>query len=239
MKTLTVLAQGDSGAGKSWLADSAPKPLLLLDAEGRSEHTPSRKITWDPHEPPPEASPDWDTAVVNILTYQDLDLPIQWLQSGKHPFRSVAVDSVTELQARLIDKLVGLMQMDQQDWGEALRTLEGDVRKFRDLRKNPVRPIEALIMLTGAAERNGKQRPMLQGQLASKLAYHFDVVGYLQWAVAENGDFVRQFLIHPAIAPDKQVKDDTHVLSQHYGPFIINPDISAMLDVLNAPQEAQ
>lgn len=239
MKSLTALVQGDSGAGKSWLADSAPKPLLLLDAEGRADHTPSRKIEWDPHNPPPEPDGTWDTAVVNVLTYGDLDLPLQWLESGKHPFRSVAVDSVTELQARLIDKLVGVMQMDQQDWGTALRTLEGDVRRFRDLRKNPNRNIDVLVMLTGAAERNGKQRPMLQGQLASKLAYHFDLVGYLQWAVADDGSFVRQLLIHPAIAPDKQVKDDTHTLGQHYGPYIINPDLSDMLTVLNAPQEAK
>ena len=57
--TFTAVIHGESGAGKSQLADTIPGPRLILDAEGGSEFTPSwPKQIWNPdvYGPPVKSS---------------------------------------------------------------------------------------------------------------------------------------------------------------------------------------
>lgn len=244
-RRLTVLVQGRPGTGKSWLCNSAPKPLLLLDAEGRSEYladldadptgqTPQKIVPWDPRDPIPAESAEPDAVtVVDVQDYSVLDLSLRWLQSGQHPFRSVALDSVTEVQQRLIDRIAGTGQMKLQGWGEALRELEKAVRSFRDLRKHPTNPLWAVVVTCGARDRDGAEAALLQGQIADRLAYHFDVVGYLGKRINKTTLGRERYLVIDGYTEDVTAKDNTGVLSHNYGDEIINPNISEMLRVLN------
>src|SRR6266516_4777823 len=45
---LSALIHGDTKLGKSTLANTAPKPCLVLDAEGSWRFTIGRKIYWNP-----------------------------------------------------------------------------------------------------------------------------------------------------------------------------------------------
>lgn len=230
---LTALIHGDSGVGKSWLGASAPGPRLIIDAEQRGSYTPGNKVRWNPREAPPADLTQDTSVIVTIRDFSDLKLTYDWLASGKHQFASVIIDSLTEVQQRLVDSIAGANQMQTQDWGTALRELESYVRKFRDLREHPSNPLWAIVVLAGSHEKNGKQRPMLNGQLSSKVAYHYDLVGYLDNDLDGAGEIVRRMLIRPIGL--YQAKDNTHILGQHYGHYIFNPNISDMLRVLNTP----
>lgn len=234
---LTILIHGDSGTGKSWLGASAPGPRLHIDAEGRGLYLPGPKVWWDPRNPPPELT-DWQdiTVIVDIRSFADFKNAYAWLEAGKHPFNSVTLDSLPEIQSRCMDNISGTNQPTQQDFGVLLREIEGLVRKFRDLRTHPIRPLLALIVVSGSHEKNGKQRPMLVGQMSGKAAYHFDVVGYLSVTLDHAGVEQRNLLIKPIGL--YEAKDNTHLLGQHYGHTIINPNVSEMLAVLNAPPAA-
>ena len=133
--TLSILLHGEAGAGKSWLAGTAPYPCLILDSEGRSRYIPNGpKILWDPRtEDPPVADGTWAVCIVNVDDYDVFTATYQWLQSGRHQFKSVGIDSLMEAQKRYIDKLAGLRALETQDWGSILRHLESLVRNFRDL----------------------------------------------------------------------------------------------------------
>lgn len=240
-KRLTMFIHGESGAGKSWLANTAPGPRLLLDAEGRAEYlkadpatrTPQRIVEWDPRQQIPAESADPGVlTVVNVQQFSDITLPCQWLERGEHPFNSVIIDSLTEVQQRLIDKVASTGQLQHNQWGEVLRELESYLRRFRDLRKNKVRPLAAVIVVSGSQEKDGKQRPMLQGQISTKAPYHFDVVGYLGKRVTAEGSKQRYLLID-GFVDGFVAKDNTDDLVHHYGDTIIDPNISAMLAVLN------
>lgn len=237
-RRLTLLVHGDSGHGKSWLGDTAPGPRLLLDVEGRSDYTPSGKVLWNPREPIPAESDDPNmTTVVDVQDFGVVDLAYQWLASGQHPFNSVVVDSITELQQRKMDTIAGVQQPQTQHWGALLREMEAFVRRLRDLRKNPIKPLWAVVLIAGSQEKNGKQRAFLQGQLGVKIAYHMDVVGYLvRGQDPHTGEEVRQLHIKPF--GQIEAKDNTHLLSQHYGAAIPDPNITAMLRVLNAEEAA-
>lgn len=248
-RRLTAFIQGDPGAGKSWLINTAPKPALLLDAEGRSEYladltkdtsgmTPQRIVHWNPRDAVPAESSDPDVlTVVEVQDFNVIPLAFKWLQSGNHPFRSVGIDSITEVQQRLIDRIAGTDQMRTQDWGEALRELEKVVRDFRDLRKHPSNPLWAVVVACGTRDKDGSEAALLQGQLADRIGYHFDVMGYLGKRINKSTGDRERFLIIDGYRDGVTAKDNTHVLSHHYGDEILYPDISAMLRVLNPATE--
>lgn len=235
--TLTALFHGESGIGKSWLADTAPGPKLVLDAEGRAKYTPSGpKIAWDVRAgAPPEYDGTWQTCVAPVPDFDSLQLAYQWLRSGQHQFVSVIVDSLMEAQKRCIDQAVGVNALQQQDWGTVLRKLENLVRSYRDLTLVPSSTVQVVVFIVGTKEYNGVLEPLLQGQLRDTVPYYIDVVGYLykQPIVDEAGvtSFQRCLLIDSV--PGFRAKDNTSRLIAAYpNGMIPNPDISALMPLL-------
>src|SRR2546423_15576459 len=105
---ISALVHGLAKAGKSSLADSGPVPRLIVDIEGTSFWTPSRKIYWNPMtEPVPVHDGSWDTCVVLATDAATIHQTYKVLKGGQHPFKSASVDSITEVQPRIIDELVG------------------------------------------------------------------------------------------------------------------------------------
>lgn len=188
-QTLTIVVHGESGAGKSYLADTAPGPRLVFDAEGGVRFTPSRKVHWNPKDKPPEPDGSWDTAVVTVTDLDSLRYALQWLQVGQHPFKSIVIDSLTEVQKRFVDSIAGAEQMKLQDYGELSRKSESLVRQFRDLTMHQTHPVEVVVFVCGTRERGQEHavlRPALTGSMAEQLGYYVDVMTYL--AVIPSGE---------------------------------------------------
>jgi hypothetical protein len=170
----------------------------VLDAEAGSRFTPSSKKIWEPtSSPPPNPDGTWDTAIVPVRAFRDVQKTFEWLNSGKHPFRSVVIDSISEVQQRIIDDISGTSQMKQQDWGTLLRVSSDVIRKFRDLVTNPVKPLDAVVFIAMAAQRPGEGSwyPFMQGRLATTLPYYVDIVGYLAQSPTEEGGMMRRLFI--------------------------------------------
>jgi len=231
MNRLTALIHGDSGTGKSWLADTAPGPRLVLDAELRSAFTPSHKILWDPRTDFPADLTEDDTVVVKVRSFQDLEVTYQRIQAG-HPFNSIIIDSLTEVQDRLVDAIAGTQQMQMQDWGKLLRDLASYVRRFRDLRDHPTHPLLAFIAIAGTKTFDGKERPLLQGQIKDKIPYWFDLVGYVL-PYMDEGVVRRSLVVQPYVG-NYEAKDNTGLITAHYGPTVPEPNITDIIRALNA-----
>lgn len=178
-RSLTMLIYGESKVGKSTLAATAPYPRLMLDVEGGHRFLPIVPIYWDPRaSEPPMADGTWDTCIVEVNDYDTVLKAYQWLRSGKHHFRSLIIDSISELQVKLLDKLVGIEQVKMQEWGDVLRQLGSLLRDLRDLTMHPTNPLEAVILTAMAKpDKNGKYHPYLQGQLAVMAPYFYDILG--------------------------------------------------------------
>lgn len=193
---LSFLFHGFAKAGKSSLADSGPAPRLIVDIEGTSYWTPSRKIFWEPErEPVPRPDGTWDSCVVVSREARSIQAVFRVLNTGHHPFNSVAVDSVTEFQQRIIDDLVGWKKVDRDAWGTLLRQVSWATRQWRDLITHPVRPLWSVSFVAGTHwdGRTGKWRPLVQGQVGDFLPYYVDVLGYL----GATPDGRRDLLIGP------------------------------------------
>jgi len=229
-RSLTLVVHGESGAGKSWLADTAPAPRLVFDVEGGVRFTPSRKVEWDPRGAPPAVDGSWDTAVVSVHDMDDMTRGYSWLTSGQPiPFKSVVIDSLTEAQQRYKDRLVAPgEQMKLQEWGELGDRTVRLIRAFRDLAMQP-NNIEVVVFVCGSAERGQEHavvRPMLQGSAAEKVGYYVDVMGYLDWGYTEDGEAERrmQFVQLNSVA----AKDRTGKL----GTTMEDPSIPSMLQTI-------
>jgi hypothetical protein len=241
-RRLSVLIHGDSKVGKTWVGDTTPGPRLCLDAEGGVDWTPSRKHLWKPlEEQPPIADGTWDTCIVRVDNFPVLEQVRQWLKSGQHPFRSVTMDSVSEVQQRCIDYIAGVDQMKTQDWGELLRKMSALLREFRDYTLHPTNPLESVVIIAmSKQDQNGKWRPDAQGQLFTKMPYYFDLVGYLfvqplpQEQLVQGGPTaIRRLLCSPH--PNFEAGER---LGGRLPPVIDDPNIITMLDTIYgaAPQ---
>lgn len=182
LRSLTMLVYGPSKAGKSTLASTAPYPRLIIDVEGGARFLPIVPTVWDPKvNPPPTADGTWDTCIVHCNDYATLEAVYRWLQLGQHQFKSVTIDSISELQVKLVDQLAGTDQMKMQQWGQLLRALGDLLRNMRDLTMHPTNPLEAVVLTAMAREgQDGRMKPYLQGQIQVVAPYLFDILAYIR-----------------------------------------------------------
>lgn len=191
---LSLMVHGPQKAGKSSIADTGPEPVLALDVETASFWTPSAKIFWDPRrETVPSwpydqraLQPDgyWHTCVVTIHSYQELYDLLAFLQRGQHPFNSVSMDSVTEIQQRVMFSLAGTKKLERDHWGSLLRHVNALIRGYRDLITHPTRPVWSVTYICGTHfdRQQGRYRPLVQGQSQDYLPYVPDLLGWLEAA---------------------------------------------------------
>lgn len=247
-ETWCGLVHGDSGAGKSWLGQTTPWPRLILDAEGgsrapkrlRADGTAERipQIEWDPSKDEPPKLKDWESCHVVIRSFDTLARVYEWLITGNHPFRSVVMDSLTEIQKRCKDAIKEAADevMNERMWGILLDRMESLVRAFRDLVFHETHPLECVLILALTKEVNYKFKPAVQGALGVSLPGYVDTVGFLAAATNDaTGADEWRLLIKPM--PQFEAKDRTHTLYAHYGPVIVNPNITEMLELLNKEEE--
>lgn len=246
-ENICALVHGPPGVGKSWFGQTTPFPRLVLDAEGGSRH-PRRidrqgvvhrvpKILWDPLvDEPPEWDGTWETCHVFVRNYPTFERSYSWLNTFDHPFRSVVVDSLTEIQKRCKDTISGGETPSERQWGELLIKMELKVRELRDLMFHPTNPLDAVLILALTDPRGRKAKPAVQGALGLSLPGYVDLEGYLDAFPDDEGGLERRMLIQPH--PEFEAKDRTHTLSAHYGRAIPNPDFTEMLDVYNSEEAA-
>lgn len=121
---LSVLIWGRSGTGKTTLAGDFPKPLLLVDV--REQGTDGLRNV-----------PGID--VLPLETWDEFQELYWYLVSGEHSYKTVVIDTVTQLQdvamekvlkddGKTVDSLV-----TQSNWGAMAKMMKSWLLSFRDL----------------------------------------------------------------------------------------------------------
>lgn len=234
--TMTMLLHAYAKVGKSVLGDTAPGPRLIIDTENGTQWTKSNKVAWNPMtQDIPELGPD-DTCLVQLKDVKVLEMIMQWLRSEKHPFKSVVVDSLMELQKRSLNSIANGQQPQIQHWGELLRKMESFCAELRDLTMENGNSLPVVIVITGTApnDKTGQLEPFLKGSIIKSLPYMFDVTAYLKVGFLEDGTPERRLAIAPAMDGGNTVYAGTRLdpLVQHYGDYIPNPNLTEMYNFL-------
>jgi hypothetical protein len=239
-RAISVLVHGAAKAGKTTFAMTAPGPRLLFDVEKASRFLRNNKrIAWNPMDgsAPPKYDGTWDTCVVTVNDFSVVMKAHEWLKSGKHPFKSVILDSISELQQKAMEDITHRKQAKMQDWGALLQSVGGFARDLRDLTTNPVSPLEAIVITSMSVEENEILKPYLQGGLKAQLPYLYDITGYLfvQPVLDESTNSwvdVRRLLTR------KHEKFEAGERVQGMLPtYVDHPNIERMLDTIFGPRD--
>lgn len=229
---MSLLVHASSKVGKTTLAATCPKPMLLIDAEGGSKFLPYTKISWDPMMGgPPECDGTWDVCVVHVRTIDTLAYAYNWLVTGQHCFTSVVIDSISETQRRLKEMLVGTEQMKMQDWGVLLTRMEALIRQYRDLTLHPTNPISVAMFIAETREKLGRWKPYMQGQMEVSLPYLMDLIGYLYVdSVVNPVDPTQAITVRRLwIGPHPQFESGERLQGRLGTTFVEEPNVEAML----------
>lgn len=201
---LSVLIHAASKVGKSSTSATAPKPILVLDAEGSWRFIPLRKVYWDPVTgPPPAYDGTWDACVVTVSEWGTVSHVYNWVAQYQTPFQSIVIDSITEIQRRCKQNMVGTEAMKIADWGVMLAQMDHVIRGFRDLALQPTLGVRCVVFIAETRQSQaGKWVPYMQGQISVSLPYWVDICGYMypDWELDANGQpthEVRRLWISP------------------------------------------
>lgn len=249
-RPLSILVHASSKVGKTTFSSSAPLPLLALDAEGgwsfmgNSPYLvgiygrPLNITYWDPCAgPPPTYDGTWEICVAAITSWNSLECAYNWLITGQHQFKSLVVDSITELQRRCRSNLVGpTEQMKMQHWGVLLTMMDATIRGLRDLKDDLRNAIEVVVFIAETRMIDGKWRPSLQGQISTALPYWLDLVGYLfvEDELDANGQPTRR-VRKMLVGPHSLYESGERVQGALGGDVVSDPNIQAMLTSIYGP----
>jgi hypothetical protein len=249
---ISILVHAASKAGKSTLTATAPKPVLVLDAEGSWRFIPVRKRYWVPTDPPPVWDGTWDTCIVSVRDWDTVLQVYNWMITYELPFISVIVDSVTEIQRRCKQNLKGTDAMKIQDWGVLLTLMDNVIRGFRDLTLIPWSNVRCVAFVAETKQREDKMwAPHMQGAIATSMPYWVDIIGYLypDFDLDGNGQptvEVRRLLIGPNaqfVSGERVQGRLPYVLTvRKPGPGAVGSEIEDWMRTvfgINTPQEGQ
>ena len=178
-----ILIYGDSGAGKTFLTATSPKPLFLLnEANGQASILHSNK--------------DADILLVkdaNALAkiLHDIDTnPQNWSK-----YDTICIDSLTEMQRLIKDRITDGRQMSLPMWGKLADDMRKLIRRIRNLKFNVV--CTALLekdMEEATGERH--VRPLFEGKkTGAEIAQYFSMVGLLYNSTDDNGATCRSLML--------------------------------------------
>lgn len=216
-----TLIYGPSGHGKTRLIgtandDERTSPMLLIDYEGGVSSLIGRDID-----------------VVRITSWAEYEEVRKFLEGGKHEYKSVGIDSISEAH---LNALLGRLDerqrkdpnaLEQNDYGVALVMMRRLLRSFRDL---PLHVFCTSLAKEEVDVREGLvKKPSMTGAMADEVLGIFESVSYL--ALGEDADKnVKRVLI---MNPVPKIRAKTRVpIGVEPPDQIVDPTVSKILDAI-------
>lgn len=228
-----ILLYGDSGVGKTTLAGSADdvpsmRPVLFIDIEGGTE---SLRHSY----------PEVET--VRITTWKEMQEVYNVLYSGEHEYKTVVLDSLTEIQKFNMYQIMSDVAQKRPDldpdvpsmreWGKNLEQIRRMVRGFRDLEMHT---IFTALAKTDKDQKTGitTTKPSLSGKMADEVAAFLDVVVYYYVKqIGDGSDVEFKRLLLTAKTDSQVAKDRTGRL-----PMVVEgPTMSEIYRIMTNPTE--
>lgn len=126
---------GRAGTGKTTLASTFPKPVLIVDCRDDGDDS---------------VSDVKDLKVRDVTSIEELEETYRWLRDNPKAYKTVVIDTITQVQQILIEEISGKSAkrsgkqpgdwgtMTKAQWGKVSSKLKSLITDFRDLPMNVV-----------------------------------------------------------------------------------------------------
>lgn len=167
-----ILLFGDSGAGKSWLAASAPDPVILL-----TERNGEQSVRLSA----PDAPYLIAHTMEEVRDFLRIAISGDWLDAGL-PYvpKTLVIDGLTEIQRMLKEEMQdhrGDEEFTFRDWGRLNEKVRAMLGKLRDLGYHVVC---TALADTITADDVRYTEPQFQGRkIGGQVMQYFNAVGYV------------------------------------------------------------
>lgn len=239
-KPRSYVFYGRSGSGKTTLSGTFPKPLLLLDVkdEGTDSIADVKGIK-----------------VMDVSEWDDFEDAYWWLKKNPKAFKTVVVDTVTQLQQIAVEKALRDKKknvknagdwgtMTKREWGDVAQLMKTWIVNLRDL------PMEVVFLAQDRVfnfDEEGDAEEMLAPEVGPRLAP--SVASTLNAAVSVIGNTYVRLKTYKKEVKGKQVERHRTEYCLRIGPspvyvtkirkpkaieapaFIVDPDYE---DIINA-----
>lgn len=242
---LKFLGYGDPGVGKTTLMASAVncpamQKVLLVNIEG------GIMSVIEAEEAGLQDTPD----VIELGAFKELQQILWYLRNEDHPYRTLIIDSLSELAQKNLDIIVetetarnskrngDVDNVWLEDYGKSTQQMRRTIREFRDL------PMHVLFTCHAASskDQHGVEQvfPALTPKLRTSVLGYMDVVGFMYTTFEEPKEegedpvMVRKLLTRPYgkwIAKDRSP-------GGRLGMTMTNPTMTSMLDRINRHDSA-
>lgn len=163
---------------------------------------------------------------------------MEMIKANPRKFRTVIIDSLTEVQKycmyQLLGIKVGVQALDVEpenaqfaEWGKSAEMIRLLVRTFRDLKMN------SIFVCSKQEDQDHIKRihhkPALPGKLANEVQGFLDCVGFYVAAPADGGEQVRRLYLTPGVT--YQAKNRFRKFAASKTTFIENPSMQSIWDL--------
>lgn len=236
-----ALIYGRSGAGKTRLAATAPKPLLIdINEEG----TASTRNDTNPH-------------VIELKLWTELSDIYWYLQEGDHPYETVVLDGLTAMQEICMKFVLGDEASrdasrdpdmpHRQAWGKLGELMKTQITNYRNLPMNVVFTATDRKRVVGDEDDDEVEitiGPALSPAVAGAAERAVGLVGYLHKRQVvikgkEGKKTTRKRVVKRRLLIDDPTERFQTKDRYYFGaPFIDAPDVAAMIRQLEGESEA-
>lgn len=216
-----VLVFGEAGYGKTMLAATLPRPLLISAESGLLSLTRANiERVYGANDP----TICYDIPTIKVATIQDVEQAFMYITNPangiKDQFDSIALDSLTEIAEQCLNNAKRSVKDPRQAYGELIEKMQTLVRSFRDI-------AGFNVYMSAKMSRNKDELtgitaygPSMPGaKLGPELPYFFDEVFKLSVGKDQNTQQDFRYLL---TQPDLQnvAKDRSGMLAQMEYPHL-------------------
>lgn len=214
-----ILLYGKAGYGKTWLARTAPSPIILSAESGLLSLR------------------DVDLPVIQITTIDQLNEVYEWVKGSQEAsqFQTVYMDSVSEIAEVVLSKAKASVKDPRQAYGELIEKMTLLLKSFRDVAGKHVVMTAKQSVLTDAMTNVNTYGPSMPGsRLGVEIPYLFDEVFRLGVGKTQEGTDYRFIQTKPDL--QYEAKDRSGALDPYEQPHIGNI-INKILSAVSQPKE--
>lgn len=234
-KRWTVLLHGEPKVSDlSGLAETAVGPRLFLDSGTNGRWLRSNTVTWDPRSMPPTGLGADDTVLVLCDKWETVKQAVGHLIVGNHEFKSVILDSLTDMQnAAKWDITTDGMKI--QDWGTLLDEMGPVMQEVINLVNHKTNPLWTVVLTAHSVDVKDRMVPSIRGGVSTIIASQVDTVGHVHQSDGMLPDGTIPDLMSVISTKTFFAGDQTRILKGTFpdGVNLAEDDLTSMVRVLN------